>query len=310
MSHKYDIIATGNYCLDFIFTGLDDYMQLGKEIVGRGFEMIPGDAYNSVTAMHRLGIKVGWATDFGNDDFSRFALERVRQEGLDETLFVHHPRPLRRITVAASYPEDRAFLAYYDPAPAVPAVFKALAIASAKAFYIPGFYYGRLFDAGLPVVRAKGMKLVMDGNSGNDAVKLSNPAVYKAASKADLLLPNAREALCMTGKKDLQEAIQALGDLCPLVVVKDGPNGAWAICRGKLYHSPAIPVTPLDTTGAGDSFNAGFLRAWLDGLSIPDCLLWGNIVGGLSTTAHGGTGRVIGLEEVREWSRNRSFRVE
>ena len=66
------------------------------------------------SAMHRLGLKVGWAADFGDDDFSRFTLERARAEGLDDALFVHHRRPLRRITVALSYPDDRAFITYVD----------------------------------------------------------------------------------------------------------------------------------------------------------------------------------------------------
>ena len=95
---RYDVIVVGDYFVDLIFNGLPQFPVLGKEIVGSGFEMLPGGAYNAALAMHRLGLKVGWAADFGDDDFSRFALARARAEGLDDTLFVHHRRPLRRIT--------------------------------------------------------------------------------------------------------------------------------------------------------------------------------------------------------------------
>ena len=47
-----------------------------------------------------------------------------------------------------------------------------------------------------------------------------------------------------------------------------------------IYHQPAIQVKAVDTTGAGDCFDAGFIKAWLDGKPIEECLLWGNIVAG------------------------------
>jgi len=296
----YDVIVVGDSCLDLIFTGLPSFPKLGIEIVATGFEMTPGAAYIPAAAMHRLGLRVGWAADFGDDDFSRFILERARAEGLDESLFVRHRRPLRKITVAASYPEDRAFIAYYDPDVAVPAAMKALAVASARAAYIPALYYGPFLDAGLLLTRARRMNLIMDGNSHED-VTLENPAVVRAVRSADLFLPNGHEARRLTGQSDLDEAIQVLAGFCPLIVVKDGAGGAYACSGGEIVHAPAIPVTPLDTTGAGDCFNAGFVKAWLDGRPLLECLRWGNVVGGLSTLGMGGTGRVVTPTEVAQW---------
>ena len=83
-----------------------------------------------------------------------------------------------------------------------------------------------------------------------------------------------------------------------MVVVKNGKDGAYAWSKGKLYHEPAIEVTPLDTTGAGDCFNAGFIKAWLDERPIEECLRWGNIVGGLSTQMRGATGKKISTKDV------------
>lgn len=307
MTPRYDVIVAGDYCLDLIFTGLPTFPQLGKEVVSTGFAMIPGASYNSAVAMHRLGLKVGWATDFGNDDFSRFVLERVREEGLDEALLVRHDRPMRRITVAVSYPHERAFIAFYDPLqgasrpePAIPAAMKALATASARVLYVSGLYYGPLFDAGRLLARAKHMKLVMDGNSGDEAV-LADPAVRKSVQNVDVLMPNAAEARRLTGREDLAEAMQMLAGLGPLVVVKDGGNGAYACSGDEIIHAPAIPIAPLETTGAGDCFNAGFIKAWLDGRPLAECLRWGNVVGGLSTLAPGGTGQVVTAEDVRQW---------
>jgi sugar/nucleoside kinase (ribokinase family) len=294
---KYDILAVGSYTVDLVFTGLPGLPEMGKDVYSNGFDMVPGEAYNAAIAMHRLGVKVAWAADFGNDVFSRFALEQARLEGIDEAFFVEHNRPLRRITVSASFPEERAFITYYDPDPALPAAMKALALVSARAVYVPGFFYGPLFDTGLKLVRLKKMKIIMDGNS-DDEVVLTNPAMRKAVQNVDVLLPNAAEARRMSGKPELEAAMGSLGKLCPLVVVKNGKDGAYAWSEGKLYHAPAIEVTPLDTTGAGDCFNAGFIKAWLDERPIEECLRWGNIVGGLSTLMRGATGKKITTKDV------------
>ena len=300
MSKTFDVLVAGSYSLDLIFTGLPGLPQLGEDMLATGLERIPGEAYNSAVAMHRLGLRVGWAADFGNDDFSRFALERARAEGLDDSLFNHHKRPMRRISIAASFPEDRAFITYYDPDPRLPAVIKALTTASARVLYIPGFYYGPFLEMGLRLARAKSMKIVMDGNSGSE-VTLQNPSVRKAVRSVDVLLPNAKEARNLTGEDDLMKALKTLGGLCPLVVVKDGGRGAYACQGNEILHAEAIAITPFETTGAGDCFNAGFLKAWLDGLPVQECLRWGNITGGLSTLAPGGTGKVVTIEEVKKW---------
>jgi sugar/nucleoside kinase (ribokinase family) len=294
---RFDVIIGGDYFVDLIFSGLPQFPVLGKEIVGSGFEMVPGGAYNAALAMHRLGLKVGWAADFGDDDFSRFTLECARAEGLDDILFVHHRRPLRRITAALSYPEDRAFITYVDPAPGTPAALKALVAGSARVLFISGVYYGNLYSAGSALVRAKRMKVFMDGNS-DDEVTLANPAVRRSLQSVDAFLPNAAEARRMTGKADLGEAMAALAVLCPLVIVKDGANGSYACTGGQTLHAPGISVATVDTTGAGDCFSAGFLKAWFDDRPLAECLRWGNVVGGLSTTALGGTGRRVTTADV------------
>jgi sugar/nucleoside kinase (ribokinase family) len=296
----YDILVVGDYCLDLIFSGLPALPVLGQETFSRGFRMLPGGSYNTAVAMHRLGLRVGWAGDFGNDDFSRFVLDCARSEGLDERLFVHHPKSLRRVTVAASTLQDRAFVTYFDPGPIIPAGMKTILKQSARVFFVPGLYYGRWFEIGMRLAKAKGMALVMDGNSSVETLQ-NTPSLQKVLPNIDLFLPNAKEACRMTGQREIEPALLTLAGICPLVVIKAGAEGAYAARGGKVINSPAIPVAPIETTGAGDCFDAGFIRAWLQGCQIDECLRWGNIVGGLSTLAEGGTGKTIYEEEVIEW---------
>lgn len=304
MALIFDVIIVGSYSVDLIFSGLGEFPQLGKDVIGTDFQMTPGEAFISAVSMHRLGINVGWAADFGNDDFSRFALNCAREEGLNESLFVMHDRPYRRISVAASYPNDQAFITYYDPDPQVPAAISAVIKSQAKILLIPGLYTGDLLGAGIKLIRTKNMLLVMDGNSSNGDI-LGNTkqckSIRNAIKSVDIFLPNAQEARRITGEPNLEVSIRQLGELCPIIVVKDGSNGSYSIKNNELIHEPAISVDPIDTTGAGDNFNAGFLCAWLDGFPLEICQKWGNIVGGLSTTALGGTTRKITREQVGKY---------
>ncbi len=304
MTLDYDVIVVGSYSVDLIFAGLPEIPQLGKDVVSKDFKMTPGEAYISAASMHRLGIKVGWAADFGNDDFSRFALSCARQEGLDKALFVLHDRPYRRISAAASFAHERGFITYYDPDPPIPAAIPALAKANASYVLVPGLYTGPFLPAAVKLMQAKNMRLLMDGNSSSGDILGTNKlcqAVRKAIKSAAIFLPNALEARRITGEQDLEKAIRRLGELCPLVVIKDGSNGSFAYTDGTVRYAAAIAVNPVDTTGAGDNFNAGFLRAWLDGQPIETCLKWGNIVGGLSTTGLGGTTRRITRQQVEAY---------
>ena len=300
----YDVLLFGDYWYDLIFTDLPRMPELGHELYAGSFDNVPGGVFINAVALRRLGLRVGWAADFGNDPFSRLTLEAAHREGLSDSLFQYHDRPYRRVTASASFPHDRAFMSYSDPGPKLSAPLKALAGGhTARAIVIPGLYFGPLFDGGQWLAHARRMKIVMDCQFTSHT--LAEPAVRRAIQNVDVFMPNALEAKHLTGAATVAEALRALGELCPLVVIKDGGNGAHTICRddpaGRLYHEPALPVNVIDTTGAGDAFLAGFVRAWLDGKPISECLRWGNICGGLSATARGGATAAPTLAEVEKW---------
>jgi sugar/nucleoside kinase (ribokinase family) len=105
----------------------------------------------------------------------------------------------------------------------------------------------------------------------------------------DVFLPNAMEASRLTGTSDLERALEILGGLTSTVVIKTGPDGAIATAAGETVKVGAINAAVVDTTGAGDSFDAGFLAGFLDGKSLQACLALGNACGALSTRVAGGT---------------------
>jgi sugar/nucleoside kinase (ribokinase family) len=81
----------------------------------------------------------------------------------------------------------------------------------------------------------------------------------------DILLLNEEEALYISQISDLHGALVALATKAPIVVIKRGAEGVTAISeRVRTVELPALDVEVIDTTGAGDSFAAGFIASWFD----------------------------------------------
>ena len=93
----------------------------------------------------------------------------------------------------------------------------------------------------------------------------------------DVLLPNEEEALFLTNQSDIERAIEELQTYCPFVVIKCGDRGAIAMKTGsEIITSPVNKIDPVDTTGAGDAFAAGFIPQWIASKDLADSMKAGN----------------------------------
>ena len=284
MSERLEVLLTASYCLDIIFTDLPEFPRLGCEVFSQGMDIAPGGAFNAALALHRLNIRTGWVGDFGDDFASRFVLDAVREAGIDESLFHMHHEARRFVTVALSYPQDRAFVSYVDRYE------KLLPIPEIERYrpqwlFLPHLYSSPQALEGLRTAHDAGCSVLMDCQS--TSLSLDSPDVVDALRRVDVFAPNQAEALQLTGAHHLDDALSQLAELVPLVIVKQGANGATARRRDVTVHSPAFPVIAVDTTAAGDCFNAGFLYGTLHGMPLATCLTCANICGGLSTTMRG-----------------------
>lgn len=259
----------GAYFADLVFHGLPENPRPGHEVFAGGFAMVPGGAYTLAMATHRLGHDVVWATDFGTDPFSAHVLRAVRAEGLDDTAFRHHPRPLRSLTVALSTAGDRAMISYQDPVSPEP-ISALLLRYRPRLLMVPQLRYDTETVQSLRLARHLGTDVLMDCQ--DIPADLGTPGVRAALALTDVFTPNAAEALRLTGAATLDEALKHLGELSPTVVIKLGPEGATALHAGRRYDTAAQPVPALDTTGAGDCFDAGLAHGLLAGWSLPECL--------------------------------------
>lgn len=285
MPGAYDVLLWGVYFCDLVFTNLPDVPRLGAEIWSGGFDLTPGGPFTTAVAMQRLGLKVGWVCDFGNDLLSQYVLDAAKEQGIDDRLFQIHPYPVRRLSAVFSLLGDRGFLSYMDDVQQTSAI-PAIEQHRPRCVLLPHLHYGEAYGDLFAAARRAGSILFMDCQ-GMDAT-LETPGVTDALRSVDIFTPNETEALQLTGSATVEAALSRLAELTPLVVLKLGAKGAISRLDEQTFHSPAMKVNALDTTGAGDCFNAGFLYSYLRGESLKTCLQSGNICGGLSTTAVGG----------------------
>jgi len=242
----------------------------------------------------RLGLHVAFAGVVGDDAFGRFMLTAMAERGVDVSAVRIDPAVPTGASVILSGPADRSILTAAGTIPLlrVADVPDAL-VARARHVHVGSVF---LLDAARPdlpalfrAARAAGATTSLDCNW--DPREEWDGGIRALLAESDVFLPNAAEATRIAGTDDVETAARALAALGPrIVAVKLGPEGALAVTdQGAAARSPALAVDPVDTTGAGDAFDAGFLAAWLAGRPLGACLALGVACGSLSTRRAGGT---------------------
>ena len=248
----------------------------------------------------RLDLRVAYFGVVGDDAFGRFMLDALSARRIDVSACLVDPGQQTGSTVILTSGRDRAILTQMGTIGAmdVDAIPTSL-VDRARHIHSGCFYLQETSRDRLPAffasARASGITTSFDTNW--DPTGGWDGGVAEMLRACDVFFPNATEARRIARLDDVEEAARALArigaggrtDGGPIVAVKLGAAGALA-CRaeGSVVRVPAMRVQPLDTTGAGDSFNAGFLRAWLDGAGLDECLRWGAVSGALSTQRLGG----------------------
>ncbi|MGW1376274.1 carbohydrate kinase family protein [Streptomyces sp. NPDC002446] len=289
MTHGHDraggpVLVAGAYSVDLVFRGLTGPVAYGREVWAEGFSMVPGGAFTLAMGLRRLGREAVWAADFGDDPFSLAVLSAARDEGLDERGFRHHPRPLPHVTAALSRPGDRAMVSYAEPVAARPLA-ELIETYRPVLVMLPFLQYGPAVSEALDVAARVGAEVFMDCQDFAGSVDM--PEVAKALGQVAVFAPNEEEALRVSGTRSVDDALEVLAGLVRTVVIKRGGRGAVAAEHGVRVARPSPPVDVVDTTGAGDCFNVGFVHRRLAGGSLAECVSAGVACGAASVTAAG-----------------------
>jgi sugar/nucleoside kinase (ribokinase family) len=308
-----DILVIGEINPDFVISDPDPVPVFDEvERIVRSITMTVGSS-SAIFACGaaRLEVRVAFFGVVGDDPFGHFMLDAMRARGIDVSACVVDPTQSTGATVILTSGRDRAILTEMGAIGAmdVDAIPRPL-LDRSRHIHSGCFYLQNTSRERLPgffaTARALGISCSFDTNW--DPTGRWDGGVGAMLGACDVFFPNAAEARRIAHLDDVEEAARALARLGaagrtdggPVVAVKLGAEGALA-CRaaGPLVRVPAMTVEPIDTTGAGDSFNAGFLAAWLDGTDLQECLRWGAVCGAVSTQGLGGIDAQPTLPEVR-----------
>lgn len=290
---EFDIVVVGELNVDLILQDLASFPEMGKEKIARGMILTMGSASAILASnLARLGVRVGFAGKLGEDQFAEVVLATLRERGVDTGGIVHDTHSQTGITVALSFPEDYAMVTYMGSMEEytledVPFDY----VRRGRHMHLSSYYLQPGLRAGCAELfrRCKEAGLTTSFDPGWDPEEKWDRDIREVLQFVDVLLPNEQEAVHISGRQSTEDALAELGETCEVVVIKLGSRGAVCRVEDKIIRTGTYTVDPVDTTGAGDSFNAGFLFEWLRGSDIEQCLTTGTACGALATTKLGGS---------------------
>jgi sugar/nucleoside kinase (ribokinase family) len=255
-----------------------------------------------------LGLRVGIMGRVGDDDFGRLALRRLDECGVDTQHVIVDPTLKTGLGVAlcrtCTPGGDRAILTYPGSLCALQAgdVTDAF-LASARHLHHGSFFLQTGLRPHIPEIlaRAKALGVSTSLDPNWDPDEWWNSTLLDALPSVDIFFPNDQEALHISRRPDVQKAaawLRAQG--ASVVAIKQGAGGASLYSAQASYECPVAPAVRGDSIGAGDSFDAGFLAAWLRGLPPEQCLAIACRCGRAVASAVGGLAGQLSWDRVKE----------
>lgn len=292
------VLVAGDANLDLILRG-DVVPRFGQaeQLLDSADLVLGSSAGICASGLARLGVETALCARVGDDLFGGETRHLLEDAGVD-TRDVAATREPTGLSIVLSHPDDRSILTLSGAMASLEAsdIARAATRFGATHVHVASFFLLPNLARDLPTLlaelRARGITTSLDTNWDPaerwDHVEACLPVV-------DVLLPNTAEALaiasaCGLPADDPETAALALSSRGPTVVVKAGADGGFAAAGGTIVHAPGLLVDVVDTTGAGDSFDAGFLAAWTEDAPLADAVRWAAVTGSLSTRGAGGTG--------------------
>ena len=302
---KFDILVAGEINPDLILSGdVEPVFGQLEKLVDSAALTIGSSSVITACGAARLGLKIAFIGICGDDLFGHFMLDEMSKRGIDIShVMVDHARKTG-LTVILNKGNDRAILTY----PGVITDLRAEDVtddplSQSRHLHIASYFIQTALQPGLPDLfrraRAIGVTTSLDTNWDPSG---QWKGVSELLSLTDVFLPNENEAIAISGARTGGQALKRLGKSTGMVAMKRGAEGALA-CRGdQTVAARAICCSEVvDTVGAGDTFNAGFLYGFLNGWDLERSLWLAVVCGSLSTQAAGGIAAQPTLEQAMHY---------
>jgi sugar/nucleoside kinase (ribokinase family) len=309
---RLDLLVLGDLNPDLLVIDDDPVPRFGQEErVVRSISLaIGGSGAIVACGAARLGLVTALHAVIGNDALGRLMLSAVAERGVDTRACVLDRARPTGASVILSSAADRAILTAMGAIDAATHIPLDL-IRRARHVHVTSWFLRRSMSEellwALAEAHASGATTSIDPNW--DPAQCWDGGIADALAESDVVFVNEREAICLTGESSVERAADTLGLLPaggsrqpPVIVVKRGSDGALALGHGERLAFGTLPVDVVDTTGCGDSFDAGFLHGFIGARTLPDCLRLGIACGSLAARAPGGTASQPTIDEALDAS--------
>lgn len=300
----FDILVVGELNADLILRG-DVTPAFGQveKLIGDATLTLGSSSAIFACGAARLGMRVAFVGKVGDDEFGRFVMSELGKRGVDTSGVVIDPAIKTGLSVILSRPEDRAILTFSGSIAALrfDEIDMAL-LRQARHLHLGSYFLLDALRADVPrlfeTARAHGLSTSLDTNY--DPAEEWDGGLTDVLRHTDMFLPNETELCAIAGTSDRNAALDRLAARVPCVAVKLGAEGAVARRGSTTVRAAGPTVQVVDTTGAGDTFDAGFIYGFMNGWELERALQFACVCGALSTRAAGGTTAQPTLDEALE----------
>jgi sugar/nucleoside kinase (ribokinase family) len=291
-TRRLDCLVAGDANADLLIDGIAK-LEFDKEKLATGMNLVLGGS-SSIFAFNlaRLGAKVGFVGVVGDDFFGTFVTERLRWAGVDVRALRRLRHAKTGLTIWCNQGGRRAGITYNGTIAMVRGRDVDRELPSARHLHVGAYFLLEKLHPGAPALfrKAKKLGLTTSLDCNYDPAEAWDSGIRRVLPFTDIFFPNEIEALRLTNTRNVEHAAAELSKLARIVIVKLGGHGALVSTEGRQFRVPAVKTRVVDTTGAGDSFDAGFLACWFKGGSIEASARAGAVAGARAVSAVGGTG--------------------
>jgi sugar/nucleoside kinase (ribokinase family) len=302
--NKFDVIVIGELNVDIILNEIESFPVIGKEIIANTMSVTLGSSSAIFASnLSSLGPRVAFIGKVGEDNFARVVLDTLERKNVDTSYIIKSTSLSTGATLVLNYDQDRAMVTY--PGAMTDLRLKDIdqnVLSMARHMHFSSCFMqpGIRNDITALFRMAKESGLTTSLDTQWDPEEKWDLPLAKLLPYVDVFLPNIQEFKFLTRSNTVEEGIKTLRSFAHYIVIKNGSDGAMCWDGQELIHQPAFKNNQVvDCIGAGDSFNAGFIKDFINHKPLKKCLETGALTGAISTTMTGGTNAFENTEVIR-----------
>jgi len=283
------VLCIGRLYCDLVFSGVPKMPVAGEEVFAKKLSThAGGGAFITAAYLAAADQKVSLCSTIPSGPFGEVIEAEIQRSGIDLSQCLKASAETSpQVTVAITSSSDRAFLTNRSGLAIPNTVTAAMDDSELSHVHIAELATLSEFPELTQMAKDRGLTTSLDCSWDEDLIR--DPASRELLKGIDVFLPNEKElrTLFYIEGQIAEHQAEILRHV-PVIAVKRGENGADLVTETSIITAPAVSCEVVDTTGAGDAFNAGFIFSWINGRPLQECLKAGNLNGAEATRHIGG----------------------